>query len=989
MSPDAYRLKTGGRIDRRSRLPFTFDGRRYEGHAGDTLASGLLANGVHLVGRSFKHHRPRGLVGFGVEEPNGLVTLGQGASAEPNTPATMVELRPGLEATSQNRWPTLSLDLQAVSGLAARFLGAGFYYKTFKWPPAAWTGLYEKLIRRAAGLGRASHAPDPDRYEKSFAFADLLVVGGGPAGLMAALVAGRAGARVILADEMPALGGRLRHEERRLDKKPALDWIGETGAELEALPNVTLWRRTTVFGAYDHGTFGALQHVASADERLPRQRFWQIQARATVLATGAIERSVAFAGNDLPGVMLASAARGYLHEHAVVGGWRPIVFTTNSSGYDAALDLVRAGLAVQAVIDNGPVVDTAPARAVHEAGVPLFRHAVVERALGGRAVAGVVMRDDLGERRELACDQLLVSGGWNPTLHLAAHLGGRPHWDPKLAAFLPPPASGDLVPVGAALGHFALEDCLADGVNAAVDLCRRQGRPALTPTLPAIADSGPYRISPLFAVDGGAEGAKAFVDLQNDVTTADIRQAAAEGYRSIEHTKRYTTLGMATDQGKTAGVLGLAILAEALARPIEEVGTTSFRPPYTPVAIGALAHHHRGRHFAPVRKTPLHAAQAALGAVFVETGAWLRARYVPRPGEDMAAASMREVSAVRAGVGLVDVSPLGKIELAGPDARAFVERLYCNNMATLRPGRARYGLMLREDGIVLDDGTVWCFGAGHFMLTTTTANAASVLSHMELHHQHYWPELDVQLASVGEQWAGIAVAGPRSRAVLQRIVDEPALDDAAFPFMAVAEGRIGGVVCRIARISFSGERAYEIYVPTGHAEALLEGLLEAGAVDGIVLYGLEAMGTMRIEKGHVAGAELGGRTTPRDLGLGRMQSRQKAHVGSALRDRPGLVEPARPVLVGLMPVDARDRLRAGALLVPEGAPAVQVNDLGHVTSIASSPSLGRQIALGFLAHGRERLGQRVDAVFPLRRERVTVEVREPCFLDPTGERLRG
>ncbi len=990
MSPDVCRLRSGGRIDRQTRQAFTFDGRRLEGYAGDTLASALLANGIRMIGRSFKYHRPRGLVGFGVEEPNGLVTIGRGASAEPNTRATMVELRGGLEAFPQNCWPSLSFDLQAASGLAGRFLGAGFYYKTFKWPPAAWTTVYEKLIRRAAGLGRASHAPDPDRYDKSFAFADMLIIGGGPAGLMAALVAGRAGARVILADEMPAFGGRLRHEDRRIDGRNALNWIGKAEHELEALGNVTLLRRTTVFGAYDHGTFGALQHLPDDDGRLPRQRFWQVNARTGVLATGAIERSVAFADNDLPGVMLASAARGYLFEQAVVAGWRPIVFTTNSSGHAAALDLLHAGVAVQAVIDSGPLYDSAAARGLHDADVPVFRHAVVERALGGRAVEGVVMRDELGGRRELACDQLLVSGGWNPTLHLAAHQGGRPHWDPKIAAFLPPSASDIMVPVGAALGHFALDDCLADGANAAVDLCRRLDRPARTPTLPATDESEPYRISPLFAVEEmGGIGAKAFVDLQNDVTVADIRQAAAEGYRSIEHAKRYTTLGMATDQGKTMGVTGLGVLAEMLARPIGEMGTPGFRPPYTPVAIGALAHHHRGRHFAPTRKTPLHAAQAGRGAVFLETGPWLRARYLPRSGEDMSAASRREVLTARAGVGLVDVSPLGKIEMAGADARAFIERLYCNGMATLRPGRARYGLMMREDGIVLDDGTVWCFGAGHFMLTTTTANADLVLSHMELLHQHHWPDFDVQLASVGEQWAGLAVVGPQSRAVLRRIVDAPALDDAAFPYMAVAEGRIGDVICRVARISFSGERAYEVLVPAGHAEALLDCLLEAGAMDGIVLYGLEAMGIMRIEKGHVGGPELDGRTTPRDLGLERMQSRRKSYVGSMLADRPGLVEPERPILVGLVPVDHGDRLRAGALLVLEGAPAEQANVQGHVTSIAWSPSLGHEIALGFLADGRKRHGQRVDAVFPLGRERVTVEVRESCFLDPKGERLRG
>jgi len=993
MTSGPQRLAEGGRIDRTTTLPFTFDGKTLEGHPGDTLASALLANGIRLVGRSFKYHRPRGIVGFGVEEPNALVTLGQGARTLPNIQATMVELVAGLEARSQNRWPSLDLDLLSINSRAARFLPAGFYYKTFKWPAKAWTAVYEKLIRRAAGLGRASHEPDPDHYEKTHAFADILVVGAGPAGLMAALVAGRAGARVILADEMPAMGGRLRHAARAIDGSAASLWLEATLQELTSLPNVQLLPRTTVFGAYDHGTMAAAERVADqlppgTTGELPRQRYWQIRTRATILATGAIERGIALPGNDLPGVMLASAARGYLHEHAVVGGMRPVVFTNNPSGYTTALELLRAGVAVQALVDPGPRVDNDTVVALHDAGVQLYWHSEIAAAHGRGRVEAVVLADDVGGKRDIPCDQLLLGGGWNPTLHLTAHLGFRPHWDPHLQAFLPPPEAGDITVVGAAAGRFELENCLADGLNDAVDLCRRLGFDARTPTLPKLQESGSYRITPCFAVAGAADG-KAFVDLQNDVTVADLALAVREGYRSVEHAKRYTTHGMATDQGKSTGVVGHGVLAELLQQPMAEIGTTGYRPPYTPVAIGALAHHHKGHDFAPTRKTPLHDVQAKRGAVFFETGLWLRARYFAKADEDMAAATIREVETVRSKVGIADTTPLGKIELIGPDARTLIERLYCNGFATLQPGRARYGLMLREDGMVMDDGTVWCFTPEHFMLTTTTANAAAVMSHIELYHQVYWPELDVACASVSEQWAGVAVAGPRSRELLQKIVSQPDLSDQAFPFMAVAEGRVGGVVCRIARISFSGERAFEIYVPAGCAADLYERLMRAGEPLGVTPYGLEAMGTMRIEKGHVAGPELDGRTTPADLGLGRMQSRKKPHIGHALRDREGLKDPGRPVLVGLRALRPKDRLRAGAHLVAQGHEAVQANDEGHVTSVAFSPGEGCSVALGFLVRGSERHGETIAAVFPLKKERVAVKVCSPCFVDPEGARLRG
>ncbi|WP_322515725.1 sarcosine oxidase subunit alpha family protein [Rhodopseudomonas palustris] len=980
---------TGGLIDRDKPLRFSFDGTAMTGFAGDTLASALVASGTRLVGRSFKYHRPRGIFSAGSEEPNALVELRSGARREPNTKATTVELYDGLEAHSQNRWPSLAFDLRAVHQFASPLIVAGFYYKTFMWPASFWEKLYEPLIRRSAGLGRLSGEPDPDTYEKATAFCDLLIIGAGPSGLAAALAAGRAGARVILVEEDFGLGGRLLSELCEIDGMPGTEWARLAETELASLGNVRILRRASVFGIYDD-EFGVIERVADhlpvPPAFTPRQRLWKIVARESLLATGATERPIVFGGNDRPGVMLASAVRSYVNRFAAAPGQRAVVFTTSDDGWRSAADLLRAGVEVAAVID--PRRDVAASVRALAGNAPVHLGASVTDAIGGKSLRAVEFVDANDRRHKLGADLLAVSGGWNPNIALATHLGGKGEWNPETSAFLAAGAPKAMTIAGAAAGRFTLAQSLDDGARWGLDAASRCGHAGAAQPIYRASDEA-FAVTPLWQV-AGVRG-KAFVDLQNDVTADDIEISAREGFRSVEHLKRYTTLGMATDQGKTSNVNGLAIMAALTERGIAAAGTTRARPPQVPVAIGAFGGLSTGKHFKPTRLTSTHDWSAQQGASFVETGQWLRAQWFAQPGETEWLQSVsREVTEVRSRVGICDVSTLGKIALCGADVGVFLDRVYINTFSTLAVGKVRYGVMLREDGFVMDDGTTARLAEDHYVMSTTTANAVKVMQHLEFCHQVLWPELDVQMVSVTEQWAQVAVAGPQSRALLQNLFG-PGVDlsDTAFPYMACGEFRLGDVPARLFRISFSGERAYEIAVPAGYGDALMRALMTAGEGLGVVPYGTEALGVMRIEKGHAAGNELNGQTVARDLGLGRMMSTKKDFIGRVMAGRPALIDPARPTLVGLRPVDRNDRLRNGAHLFAPGVTPAPETDQGFVTSSAFSPSLGHWIALALLSRGPERIGERIRVFDPIRSHDFEAEIVSPVFVDPEGVRLRG
>jgi sarcosine oxidase subunit alpha len=991
------RTSSGGRIDRSRPLSFSFDGKPFKAFAGDTLASGLLANGVHLVGRSFKYHRPRGILSAGAEEPNALVTVsGDTARCTPNLRATQVELYDGLQAESQNRWPSLDRDVGRVNDWLSPFFPAGFYYKTFKWPAKAWKAVYEPAIRRAAGLGRAPTLADPDRYAQSFAHCDVLIVGAGPAGIAAALSAADSGARVILCDEQAEFGGDLLSDTAAsIDGKPAAEWVRGSIEALLLNDRITLLTRTTAFGYFPHNLIGLNQrltdHLAAPSHSKPRARLWQVRARAVVLATGAIERPLVFPGNDRPGIMLAGAARSYLARYGVCVGRRIVIVTASDAAYATALDLHAAGMAVAAVADVRVQLTGALPDAVRRAGIEVIPASTVLGTDGDARVSGISLgRIESGRvraARRFRCDTVLMSGGFTPSVHLFSQSRGKLQWSEALQAFLPGEPAEVSHSAGACRGLYELAEVLADGTLAG-------GAAA-----PAVVNRRVRR----FAVEaaqvgvGGYLGAvpqadppsadKSFVDWQHDVTVRDLALATREGFQSIEHVKRYTTTGMATDQGKTSNLNAMAIVAKHLEVPIPQVGLTTFRMPYTPVTFGSFAGVSRGDLFDPVRRTPTHDWAQAEGAVFENVALWKRARFFPKPDEDMHAAVARECRAVRESCGVFDASTLGKIAVVGADAAEFMNRMYVNSWTGLGVGRSRYGILCREDGFIYDDGVVARLAPDRFHVTTTTGGAAGVLNMMEDYRQTEWPTLDVWLTSTTEQWAVIAVQGPNSRRVLETLVEDLDISASSMPHMSVAHGRICGVPLLLFRVSFSGELGFEVNVPADYGAAVWQAIYDTGRAHDITAYGTETMHVLRAEKGYIiVGQDTDGTVTPDDAGLAWAIGQSKPDfVGKRSLQRASMKDPGRKQLVGL-------RARAAGTVLEEGAQVAETPNqkppmklLGHVTSSYFSSVLGYPIALALIAGGRARLGQTLYV--PMSDGDLEVEVTAPVFYDPKGARI--
>ncbi|MDX8499028.1 sarcosine oxidase subunit alpha family protein [Mesorhizobium sp. VK4C] len=986
----SYRLDKGGLIDRSKPLSFTFDGKRMIGLEGDSLASALLANAQMLMGRSFKYHRPRGVLSAGASEPNALMTIGQGGRTEPNTRATMQELYQGLVAQSQNRWPSLDFDVGSLNGLLSPFLSAGFYYKTFMWPAGLWEKLYEPLIRKAAGLGKATYEADPDRYEKCWAHCDLLVVGSGASGLAAALTAGRAGACVILVDENSMIGGGLLYETATIGGISAVEFAHQAVAELEALPSVQLLPRTTAFGWYDGNVFGAVErvqkHVADPRANVPVERLWRIVAKQAIVAAGAEERPLVFGGNDLPGVMMATAMRAYLNRYGVAPGKSVAIFTTNDSGYALARDLEKAGIHLAAIIDSRT---SGAASGVYAGAARIVNGAFVSDAKGSKALSSITIFKD-GRTEKLAVDALAMSGGFSPIVNLACHRGGRPQWSDAQAAFVVTDDLRGLSLAGAAATTSGLGACFAAGAAKAETLLGKLEIKAKAADCGAVeGDIVVPPTKPIWTIPG-VKG-KAFIDYQNDVHRGDIALAVREGYGHLELAKRYTTSGMATDQGKLSNVNAIGLLAEARDVPVGDVGTTTFRPFYTPVSFGVLAGTSHGKHFQPVRKSPLHDWAAKNCGIFVEAGLWYRSAWFPIAGETTWRESViREAKNVRINAGICDVSMLGKIEITGKDAAEFLDRVYCNAFKKLPVGKARYGLMLREDGFIHDDGTTGRLEEDRFFMTTTTAFAASVLNHLEFCAQALWPELDVRLASVTDQWAQMALAGPKSRLILQKIVDEDVSNE-AFPFLAAKQvslfgGKLSG---RLFRISFSGELAFELAVPAGYGEAVADALMKAGGEHGICPYGVETLSVLRIEKGHVTHNEINGTVVPADLGFGKMVSSAKIDfIGKRMLQREGLNDPNRHQLVGVVPLDPSMSFRSGSHILKKGAAATLENDQGYVSSSCYSPHVGSIIGLALVKRGASRYGEEVLVWNGLCGEHTAARLCHPVFVDPANEKLK-
>ncbi len=956
----------GHSIDRSSTLEFTVDGTRYSGHVGDTVASALLANGVIHCGSSMYLGRPRGIYSAGVEEPNALIKVAPRRPedvAESMLQATTTELTPGMDVTYLN------------------------------------------------GFGQLDPAPDRAYYDRKYVHAEVLVIGGGPSGLAAARQAATSGARVILIDDQPELGGSLLSGRTEvIADGTALDWVDEVASELSESPEVVVLTRTTAIGSYDSNYVVALQrrtdHLSDAPEGVSRERVWHVRAKQVVLATGAHERPIVFKNNDRPGVMMASAVRSYLNRYGVVAGTDVVVATTNDSAYQMVRDLVGSGINVAAVIDSRPALSAVASAVAKELSITVRSASTVIDTEGnetdGRVSAVVISELDesgelIGDTERLETDLLAVSGGWNPTIHLHNQRRGPMRWNETLCAFVPRQAVADQHHAGAIAGTFDLAGCLVEGAQAGANAAQGAGFNTVAEPVTAPAESfGSVR--PLWLVSG-AEGdpdswTEHFVDLQRDQSVRDVMRSLGAGMRSVEHVKRYTSISTANDQGKTSSVNTMGVIAQALGgESPDDIGVTAFRAPYTPVSFAALAGRQRGELSDPARLTAVHSWHLAHGAEFEDVGQWKRPWFYPQEGEDMDAAVFRECAAVRESVGFMDATTLGKIEIRGKDAGEFLNRVYTNAFKKLKPGMGRYGVMCTADGMVLDDGVTLRLDDDRYFMTTTTGGAAGVLDWLEEWLQTEWPELDVVCSSATEQWTTVAVAGPKSRDVIAKLAPELDVSNESFPFMAFREVYLAnGIPARICRISFSGELAFEINVATWWGLAVFEAVWEAGQEFNITPYGTETMHVLRAEKAFpIVGQDTDGTVTPQDLGMDWVVSKTKDFIGKRSYFRKGLEGQERKQLVAVLPIDTNYRLPEGAQLVIKGTPITPekgpVPMEGHVTSSYNSAAINRTFGLALVKNGRERIGEILQA--PLDGKLIDVLVAEPVVYDPEGKRRDG
>ena len=993
-----YRLDNIGYINRDKKISFTFNGKKYFGYEGDTLASALLANGIHLVGRSFKYHRPRGFFGAGVDEPNAKVQLYKGAKTEPNANATEVELVEGLIVKSQNCWPSVSFDFGAINNLFQKFFPAGFYYKTFMWPKSFWYKVYEPIIRKAAGLGVAPLKPDPDRYEHKYEYCDVLIAGSGPSGLASALAAAKNGARVILAEDKSRFGGSLLVDEVTIGNKKGKEWADEAISQLKSMPNVIVKNRSQVFGYYDHNMMVMFEktrdHIENPNKFTPRQKLWYIRAKEIVISTGSLERPLIFGNNDRPGILLSSAAKEYLKVYGVLVGRKPIIFTNNDSAYDTAIEFKKNGIN-PLVVDTRTNSDSSVISEAKNLNIDIkFSHGIantkghlkVNSATIGKFNSDKSSYENL---EEVSCDCICVSGNWTPTVHLSSQSGNKLKFNETIDAFIPSQSRQKESTIGSANGSFTLKQALEDGFNKGFELSNKITNKNSKSTAPtsnerSYGEHDKFWCMPL----PKNKHYKRFVDFQNDVAVSDIELAVREGFRSIEHVKRYTTLGMATDQGKTSNLNGLQLVSNIEGKIVPEVGHTTFRPPYTAVTIGTIVGREVGKHYRPTRKSPMHEWHEKNNAVFVDAGLWLRPRYYKQDNESLEEAAKREANNVRKNVGVCDVTSLGKIDIKGPDTAEFLNRIYTNAWMKLPVGKARYGVMLREDGIVFDDGTTTRISENHFHMTTMTAQAVNVLAHLEYYLQVVWPELNVNVLSTTEQWAGAALAGPNSRELLSKLFPETNILNEALPFMGYKESDLFGVPARIFRISFSGELAYEINVESSYGTFMWEKIIEFGQEMNIEPYGTEALSTLRIEMGHVAGSELDGRTIPYDVSLEGMLSKKKDFIGKRSLTREAFLNPKREKVVGVIPLDKKTTIPEGSHLVKDGNASSPNPKLGHVSASCWSVEYNNPFSLAIIQDGKNRIGEKLYAVSPLNNKNIAVEIVSSHYVDPKGERVR-